>query len=334
MKALLSVEVGGPAMLQLKELPEQELEPGQLRVRVSACGINYPDVLIIEDRYQFRPERPFAPGCEISGIVEAVGPDVEGWHPGDHLLAIMPYGGLAEQLVIEAKEAIAVPKDLDLIEGSALLFTYGTALHALTDRGGLQAGETLFVLGAAGGVGIAAVELGKVLGAKVIAAVSSEEKAQAVRSAGADIVVVYPHDLSGSDAMRALAHDFKEAIGNHGADVIFDPVGGLYAEPALRSIAWGGRYLTVGFPAGIPKIPLNLVLLKGCDVRGVFWGAFAERDKSGFHAEVSYLISLWSKGRIRPRIDKIYSLDEGGDAITRLASRAAVGKVIVSMARK
>lgn len=331
MKALLSVACGGPDTLQLTELPVPVPGKGELRVRVLACGINYPDVLIIEDKYQFQPSRPFAPGAEISGVVDAVGEGVSGWSVGDRLIALPSNGGLSEQLVIRADRAIRIAGSDDPNEGAALVFTYGTTLHALADRAALKAGETLLVLGAAGGVGLAAVEIGKAMGATVVAAVSSEEKAAAAAAAGADRTLVYdrgPFDKAGS---KSLGQAFKDAAGPEGAHVIYDPVGGDYCEPALRSIAWEGRYLVVGFPAGIPKLPLNLPLLKSCDVRGVFWGGFMMREPERNRRHIEQLIGWWREGRIRPRIDRVYSLAEGGKAISRLASRSAVGKVVVRM---
>ena len=332
MKALLSVRPGGPGTLELTEMPTPQPGPGALRVRVLACAINYPDVLIIEDKYQFKPERPFAPGAEISGEVEVIGEGVSGWAVGDRLIAFMSFGGLAEQVILSVEAAVRMPREVDPVEGAALLLTSGTTIHALVDRGALAAGETLLVLGAAGGVGLSAVEIGKALGATVVAAVSSEEKAAAARDAGADRTLVYGRGPFDKDAQKALALAFKEAVGTGGAQVIYDPVGGDYAEPALRSIGWEGRYLVVGFPAGIPRLPLNLTLLKACDVRGVFWGAFVDREPERHRRHVEQLLTWWREGRIRPRIDRIYPLAEAGDAIARLASRSAIGKVVVRMA--
>ncbi|MFL6858568.1 MAG: NADPH:quinone oxidoreductase family protein [Allosphingosinicella sp.] len=331
MKALLSREPGGPETLALTELPDPEAGPGQLLVRVKACAINYPDVLIIEDKYQFKPPRPFAPGGEIAGIVEAVGEGVSGWAEGDRLIAMLGHGGLAEKVVVSAAAALRLPAGRGFEEGSALILTYATSIHALLDRGRLKAGETLLVLGAAGGVGLAAVELGKAYGARVVAAVSSEEKAQVARAAGADATLVYPRGPFDKESSKALAQQFKEAVGQTGADVVYDPVGGDYAEPALRAIAWGGRYLVVGFPAGIPRLPLNLTLLKSCDVCGVFWGAFAARDPKANAAHVATLFRLWDEGRIAPRVSRTWPLERGGEAIAHMAARKAVGKLVVTM---
>ena len=331
MKALRSHDAGGPHTLTLDELPEPTPGPGQLLVRVRACAINYPDVLIIEDKYQFKPPRPFAPGGEIAGEIEAVGEGVTGWSPGDRVIAMLGHGGLAEKVLVPAAMALPLPAGRSFEEGSALILTYATSIHALLDRGRLQAGQTLLVLGAAGGVGLAAVELGKAFGARVVGAVSSEQKAEAVRAAGADHVLVYPQGPFDKDGSKALSALFKDAVGGQGADVIYDPVGGDYAEPALRAIAWQGRYLVVGFPAGIPKLPLNLTLLKSCDVCGVFWGAFAARDPEANAAHVRTLFRLWDEGRIAPKVSRTWPLDQGGEAIAHMAARKAVGKLVVTV---
>ena len=331
MKALLSTVPGGPETLDLSDVPDPTAGPGQLLVRVKACAINYPDVLIIEDKYQFKPPRPFAPGGEIAGTVEAVGEGVSGWSEGDRLIAMIGHGGLAEKVVVDAARALTLPEGRSFEEGSALILTYATSIHALLDRGRLEAGQTLLVLGAAGGVGLAAVELGKAFGARVIAAVSSEEKAEVARSAGADSAIVYPRGPFDKDGSKALAQRFKEAVGGEGADVIYDPVGGDYAEPALRSIAWEGRYLVVGFPAGIPKLPLNLTLLKSCDVCGVFWGAFAARDPKANAAHIATLFRLWDEGSIAPKVSATWPLTRGGEAIAHMAARKAIGKLVVTV---
>ena len=295
----MSEAPGGPETLVLRDLPDLAAGAGELLVRVRACAMNFPDVLIIEDKYQLKPPRPFAPGGEFAGEVIGVGEGVSGWTKGDRLIVATGFGGLAEQVVIPAKSAIRLPSDRSFEEGSALLLTYATVIHALVDRGKLEAGQTLLVLGAAGGIGIASIEIGKALGARVVAAVSSEAKAQAAREAGAEEAVIYPSDTSDS---KALSQVFKDAVGPSGADIILDPVGGAYSEAALRSIAWEGRFLVVGFPAGIAKLPLNLTLLKSCDVCGVFWGAFAARDPNANAAHVEQLFRWWDEGKIAPKI--------------------------------
>jgi NADPH:quinone reductase-like Zn-dependent oxidoreductase len=331
MKALLSHAPGGPDTLIIDEIDAPVAGPGDLLVRVRACAINYPDVLIIEDKYQFKPPRPFAPGGEIAGEVLAVGDGVTGWKVGDRVIGACGWNGLAEKAVVPARNAYKLPEGRSFTEGAALLMTYGTSIHALWDRGHLKAGDTLLVLGAAGGVGLAAVELGKARGARVVAAVSSAEKAEAARKAGADEAIVYPRGPFDKDASKALAEIFKAAVGKNGANVIYDPVGGDYAEPALRSIAWEGRYLVVGFPAGIPKLPLNLTLLKSCDVCGVFWGAFAARDPEANAAHVAELFSLWDAGKIAPLVSRTYPLEQAGEAIAALGGRNAIGKLVVEL---
>jgi NADPH:quinone reductase-like Zn-dependent oxidoreductase len=331
MRSLLSEAPGGPETLVLREIAAPKPGAGDLLVRVRACSINFPDVLIIEDKYQLKPPRPFAPGGEIAGEVVEAGERVTGWMPGDRLIAALGFGGLAEQVIVPARSAIRLPASLSFEQGSALLLTYATAIHALVDRGRLGAGQTLLVLGAAGGVGIAAVEIGKALGARVVAAVSSDEKAQAARAAGADDTIVYPAGPFDRDGSKALAAMFKEAVDGSGADVILDPVGGDYSEPALRSIAWEGRFLVVGFPAGIAKLPLNLTLLKSCDVCGVFWGAFAARDPQQNARNVEQLFRWWDEGKIAPRISATYPLERAPEAIAAVRDRQAIGKLVVTL---
>ena len=331
MRALLSTKVGGPDALELTELPDPVAGPGQVVVQVKACAVNYPDVLIIEDKYQFKPPRPFAPGGEIAGVVESVGEGVTGWSPGDRIMGTIGNGGMVERIALDPSRMFRLPEGRSFAEGASLVLTYGTTIHALLDRGHLREGQTLLVLGAAGGVGLAAIELGKAFGARVVAAVSSEEKARAARDAGADEVIVYPRAPFDKDQSKALAEQFKAAVGKNGADVVYDPVGGDYAEPALRAIAWEGRYLVVGFPAGIPRLPLNLTLLKSCDVCGVFWGAFAARDPQANQAHIDHLFRLWEQGGISPRVTETFPLERGGDAIAKMAARGAIGKLVVEM---
>jgi len=328
MKSLLSFEPGGPERLRIEDVPEPHPGPGELLVRVRACAINFPDVLIIEDKYQLKPERPFAPGGEIAGELIAAGANVSGWSAGDRLIAVLGFGGLAEQVIVPAERAIRLPFERSFEQGSALLMTYATAIHALVDRGRLQPCQTLLVLGAAGGVGIAGVEIGKALGARVIAAVSSEAKAAVARTAGADSCLIYP---AGEIDPRALSRLFKDAVGPSGAEVILDPVGGLYSEAALRGIAWGGRFLVVGFPAGIAKLPLNLTLLKSCDVCGVFWGGFLAREPKRNATHVEQLFRWWDEGKIAPKISVTYPLERAGEAIAALRDRQAMGKLVVQL---
>ena len=331
MKILRSHEVGGPDTLTLDDIDAPEPGAGEVRVAVKATAINYPDVLIIEDKYQMKPPRPFAPGGEIAGVIDAIGDGVEGLTVGDRIIAVPGFGGLAEQIVIPAKSAIPLPESHSFTDGAAMLLTYATAIHALKDRGRLGEGDDMLVLGAAGGVGLATIELGKAMGARVVAAVSSEEKAAAARDAGADEAIVYPRGELDRDAQKALAQQFKAAAKGDGFDVVMDPVGGAYAEPALRSLGWQGRYLVVGFPAGIPAPPLNLTLLKEAEVSGVFWGAFAMRDPKANAAHVAELFRLWDAGKISPSVTATFPLERGGEAIATLASREAIGKIVVTL---
>ena len=332
MRALLSKAPGGPDTLELGELPDPVAGAGEVIVAVKACAINYPDVLVIEDRYQFKPPRPFAPGGEVSGVVESVGEGATRFKPGDRVMGNTGMGGLVEKLAMKADNLYPIPAERSFEEGASMLLTYGTTIHALIDRGHIAAGDTMLVLGAAGGVGLAAVELGKAFGARVIGAVSSEEKADAARQAGADDVIVYGRAPFDKDQSKALAEQFKAKGGKDGYQLVYDAVGGDYAEPALRAIGWEGRYLVIGFPAGIPRLPLNLTLLKSCDVCGVFWGAFAAREPERNRANIARLFELWGEGRIAPRVTEAFPFARGGDAIAKMAARGAIGKLVVRVA--
>lgn len=332
MRAALSRSPGGPETLSLEDVAEPRPGPGEVRVAVKACGINFPDTLIIEDRYQIKPPRPFAPGCEISGVVDVVGEGVAALKPGDRVIGTPGWGGLVDKIVLRADDCLPMPDDMPFDEAAAFVLTYGTSFYALKDRAALERGETLLVLGAAGGVGLAAVEIGKALGARVIAAGSSAEKVALAKARGAQKGVVYPRGPFDRAGARALADLLKDACGAEGANVIYDPVGGDYAEPALRAIAWEGRFLVVGFPAGIPRLPLNLVLLKSCQVVGVIWGAFARRDPQMNAANNRALLELYGRGAIRPEISARFPLERAGEAIALLAARKALGKVVVTMA--
>jgi NADPH2:quinone reductase len=331
MKALLSKAVGGPETLVLEDMPSPTPRANQAVIQVKACGVNYPDVLIIEDNYQFKPSRPFAPGGEVSGVVKAIGDAVTNVKVGDRVLGNTGWGGMAQELALEASRLVPMPDSMPFDEAAAFIMTYGTSYHALKDRGHMKPGETLLVLGAAGGVGLAAVELGKAMGARVIAAASSDEKVALAQEHGADEGVVYPQGPFDKEGQRALSNLFKDALGPAGADLVYDGVGGDYAEAALRSMAWEGRFLVIGFPAGIPRIPLNLPLLKGCDIVGVFWGTAVTRDPAGHQRNVRELFELYAKGKIKPYVSERYPLARAGEAITHLASRKAMGKVVVTM---
>ncbi len=332
MKALLSKTVGGPETLVLEDVPAPEAGPGDVVIDVKAVGVNFPDVLMIKDMYQFKPPRPFAPGGEIAGVVSAIGAGVTTLKVGDRVMGSTGAGGMAEKVAINAARARTFPDAMPFDHAAALLMTYGTSHYALKDRAHMKAGESLLVLGAAGGVGIAAVELGKAMGAKVIAAASTQEKVDFAIACGGDVGIVYPATLDEKD--RDATKAFSEAIkaaGGGGVDVIYDAVGGAYAEPSLRAMNWEGRYLVIGFPAGIPKIPLNLTLLKSCQIVGVFWGAAVARDPAGNDANIAELFDLYARGKIRPRVSASFPLARGGEAIAHLADRKAQGKVIVTI---
>jgi NADPH:quinone reductase len=329
MKALLSIRTGGPDTLVLTEVNDPRPAPGEVLICVRACGANYPDLLIIEDRYQARPQRPFAPGSEIAGVVEAVGERVTQFRAGDRVIGQLPWGGMAEKAVVPESKCIQIPQSMNFEQASAFLITFGTTYYALKQRGHLQPRDTLLVLGAAGGVGLAAVQLGAAIGARVIAACSSQEKVDLCRQHGAQEGVVYPSGPFDKEGKRALAGLFKEVCGQSAANVIYDAVGGDYAEAALRSIAWNGRFLVIGFPAGIPSIPLNLPLLKCCDIAGVFWGNWIEREPQAHQQNIVELLSLFDSGKIAPHICAVYSLEEGRRALADLAARRAQGKVVI-----
>jgi len=329
MKALLSKHPGGPETLALDEVPEPVPGSKEVRVAVRACGVNYPDLLIIQDLYQYKPPRPFAPGAEIAGVVDAVGEGVEHLHTGDRVLLSPVRNGMAEKAVGLASNCWKIPDAMPFDQAAALIMTYGTSQHALKDRAQLLAGETLLVLGAAGGVGLAAVELGKAMGARVIAAASSAEKLALAREHGADEGVQYPTGPLDKAQARALTDRFKAVCGADGAQVIYDGVGGDYTEAALRAIGWQGRHLVVGFPAGIPKLPLNLPLLKSCQIVGVFWGEFTARYPALHAANVAALMTMYLEGRIKPAVTERFPLARGGEAIARLGAREARGKVVV-----
>ena len=331
MRAVLSKETGGPETLVVEEIDAPTPGKGQVLIKVAACAINFPDTLIIRDMYQFKPPRPFAPGGEISGTIEALGDGVEGFAIGDKVICGVGNGGLQEKVAVDAARLFKVPEGIDLVQASALQMTYGTTIHGLKDRGDIKEGETVLVLGAAGGVGLSAVELAKAYGCRVVAAVSTEEKGETARKAGADDVVIYPRAPFDKDTSKQLANDFKAAVGEGGADIVYDIVGGDYSEPALRSIAWEGRFLVIGFPAGIAKMPLNLTLLKSCDIRGVFWGAFTAREPEKNKAHIAELFDLWKAGKISPLVSETYPIERAHEAISKLENRGAIGKLVVTM---
>ncbi len=324
MKALLCTQFGPPDLLEVAEVTSPVAGPGEVVVSVKAAGVNFPDVLIIENKYQFKPTLPFSPGSELAGVVKEVGPGVTGLEAGDHVMAFTIHGAFAEEVKLEAARVLPVPAQMDLTTAAALLLTYGTMDHGLRDRAELRPGETVLVLGASGGIGIASIDIAKALGARVIACASSDDKLAVCRQHGADQVINY--------ATEDLREAIKRLTVGRGVDVICDPVGGAYTEPALRSVAWRGRLLVVGFAAGeIPKIPLNLTLLKGCAIVGVFWGDFLRREPDAFAASVAQLGSWYAEGRIRPHVSATFPLDRAVDALELMASRKVVGKVVVTM---
>ena len=336
MKAVVSAEPGGPETLKIVESDTPKPGPGEALLKIEASGVNFPDTLIIRDLYQFRPERPFTPGGEAAGTIEAVGDGVTTLKPGDRVLGSMLTGGYATHAIVDPNRVVKIPDAMPFDEAASFLMTYGTSHHALKQRAAIQPGELLFVLGAAGGVGSAAIELGKAMGAKVLAGVSSEEKAAFCKEIGADETLVYPTGDLDRDAQKALSGAIKAAAKDMGAaegvDVIYDGVGGAYAEPAVRSLAWEGRFLVVGFPAGIPKLPLNLTLLKSCQIVGVFWGAYTMRDPAGHQENVRELLQFYTDGKIRPRVTARYPLEDAAQALDDVENRRATGKIVLTSA--
>ncbi len=322
MKAVLCKEFGPPESLVLEEVASLVPGKGQVVVAVKACGVNFPDTLIIQNKYQFKPPMPFSPGGESAGTVKVVGEGVEGFQPGDKVIASTVYGGYAEEVLVEASHLIPMPEGVDFPTASAFVMTYATSHYALKDRAKLQPGETLLVLGAAGGVGLAAIELGKLTRARVIAAASSDDKLATCRQYGADEVINY--------STEDLKERIKTLTGGKGVDVVYDPVGGPYSEIALRGIAWNGRFLVIGFAAGdIPKIPLNLALLKSCSIVGVFWGAFTEREPANNMANLRELLGWLAEGKLKPHISATYPLAEAAQALNDMLQRKVQGKVVL-----
>ena len=324
MRAVLCTEHGPPESLIIAEVPDLEAGPGQVVVDVGAAGVNFPDTLIIQNLYQFKPDLPFSPGGEVAGTVRQVGSGVDHVAVGDRVIAFPGWGGFAEQVAVEARTVIPIPDTMTIDVAAAFVMTYGTSYHALKDRADPEPGETLLVLGAAGGVGLAAVELGKALNLRVIAAASTAEKLAVCRDHGADDVINYS-----TEDLKARA---KELTAGNGVDIVYDPVGGDYTEAALRATAWGGRLLVVGFASGpIPKIPLNLTLLKGCDIRGVFWGSFAARQPKRNAANLMELVAMFNAGTIKPHISARYPLEETGAALRSVMDRKATGKIVIEL---
>jgi len=323
MKAVRCKDWGPPDSLVVAHLPDLEPGPGEVVVDVKAAGVNFPDVLTVQGKYQYKPELPFTPGNEFAGVVRAVGPGVTAYAPGQAVIGFTRTGAFAEQALAPLESLLPVPEGMDFDTAAAITLTYGTSYHAVADRGALQAGETMLVLGAAGGVGLAAIEIGKALGARVIAAASSDDKLAVCRAHGADELINYARD----DLREAI----KAATAGRGPDVIYDPVGGAYSEPALRSIAWRGRHLVVGFAAGeIPRLPWNLMLLKGASVVGVFWGDFTRKEPAAHQAAMRRLMDWMAEGKLRPLVSQRYPLERTAQALNDMAGRKVVGKVVIT----
>ncbi len=321
MQGWLCETLTGVDDLRWAPVPATVPGPGQVRVAIAAASLNFPDLLVVEGKYQFRPELPFVPGSEFAGVVDALGEGVRHLKIGDPV-ACAGHGGFGTHALVEARQAVPLPAGMDLREAAAFFFTYGTSLHALMDRAALKAGETVLVLGAAGGVGSAAVQIAKAAGARVIAAASTPEKLDFCRRLGADDAIDYAKE----DLRAAL----KALTGGRGPDVVYDPVGGTLAEPAFRSIGWRGRYLVVGFAGGtIPALPWNLALLKGASVVGVFWGDFLKREPRAAAADVAQLLAWYAEGKVRPAIDAVLPMSQVREAYARMGSRQVMGKVVL-----
>lgn len=322
MKAVLCKEFGPPESLVVEEVGALEAGPGQVVVSVKAAGLNFPDTLMIQGKYQFQPPMPFSPGGEVAGVVKEIGRGVEGVAQGDRVIAMTGFGGFAEEVICAPQQLVGIPDGMDFASAAAFIFTYGTSHYALRDRARLQAGESLVVLGAAGGVGLAAVELGKVIGARVIAAASTDQKLAVCRERGADETINY--------STEDLKTRIRELTQGNGADVIYDPVGGEYSEAALRAIAWDGRFLVIGFAAGdIPKIPLNLPLLKSASIVGVFWGVFTQREPKRNQELLDELFAWFREGKVKPLVSKTFPLERAADALNEMLQRKVLGKVVL-----
>lgn len=323
MRAVLCKAFGPPESLVVEDVPSPTPGPGEVVMSVKAASVNFPDVLIIQNKYQVKPPLPFSPGSELAGVVKAVGDGVTGIAPGDRLMACTGYGAFAEEVRVDATRLLAIPAGMDFVTAASFILTYGTGDHALRDRGGLRPGETLLVLGAAGGVGIAAIEIGKALGARVIACASADDKLTVCRAHGADETINY--------ATEDLRERIKALTGGRGIDVVYDPVGGPYAEPALRSVGWRGRFLVIGFASGdIPKMPLNLPLVKGSSIVGVYWGDFTRREPQRFAESMQQLGRWYAEGRLKPHVSATFPLERASEALTLMANRQVKGKVVLT----
>ncbi|TSH96380.1 NADPH:quinone oxidoreductase family protein, partial [Verticiella sediminum] len=328
MKAWISHEPGGPETLVLDELPDPIPADDEVLVKIDAVGVNYPDGLLLRDLYQVKPPRPFVPGSEFCGVVEHAGAGVTRLRPGDLVIGRCGWGAMAERIAVTAQRCVRIAPETPRAQAAAFMFAYATAYHSLVDAAQLRAGQTVLVLGAAGGVGSAAVEVARALGARVLAAVSSDSKLAFALARGASAGIVYDAQVADKDAQQALARQLKEMAGG-GCDVVVDPVGGLYTEPALRSLKRGGRHLVVGFTAGIPRVPLNLALLKSLQIIGVDWRSFVQDDPKLNDRNVQSLLAMWREGVLQPEVTETFTLAEAPAAIARLDSRSALGKIVV-----
>ena len=332
MKAIVCKEFGPPSSLVFEDVDVPELKSSQILVNVHSAGVNFPDTLIIQDKYQFKPSLPFSPGGEISGTISAMGESVKGWKVGDEVVGMVGHGGYSEQLIVSPMQIFKKPSSMDFTTASCFTLTYGTSHYALKDRAQLKEGETLLVLGAAGGVGISAIEIGKALGAKVVAAASSEEKLAVCKEYGADEVINYgSYDLTNKDHIKEFRSEIAKTSGEKGPDVIYDPVGGNFTEPALRSIAWGGRFLVIGFASGpIPKIPLNLYLIKGCSAVGVFWGQFTMLEPQKHLTNMEQLTKWHEEGKLKAPVTEVLPLEKAKEALDMMLARKAKGKIALT----
>ena len=333
MKALQCVELGGPEKLVVNDVADPEIAEDHIIIEVKSASVNFPDVLMIQGLYQFQPPLPFIPGGESAGVVLEIGDGVEGFNIGDKVFAATGVGGICEKILAHKNNVRPIPENMEFEIAAALSVTYGTSIYALKQRANLKAGETLLVLGASGGVGLATVQLGKAMGAKVIAAASTQEKVDICIENGADEGFVYPSGNLDRDQQKELSSKIKELTGGLGPNVIYDPVGGTYAEPCLRSIAWDGRYLVIGFAAGadqIPKMPLNLTLLKGCQIVGVFWGAWTGMFPAENQKNFEELFEMYKDGKINPSPSDKFTLETSAEAIAHLKNRKAKGKVVIN----
>ena len=332
MKAIVCKEFGPPSSLVFEDVDVPELKQNQILVDVHSAGVNFPDTLIIQDKYQVKPPLPFSPGGEISGTISAMGESVKGWNIGDEVIGMIGHGGFREQVIASSMQIFKKPSNMDFTTASCFTLTYGTSHYALKDRAQLKEGEILLVLGAAGGVGISAIEIGKAIGAKVVAAASSDEKLEVCKEYGADEVINYGgYDLTDKDQIKQFRSDITKTSEGKGPDVIYDPVGGNFTEPALRSIAWGGRLLVIGFASGsIPKIPLNLYLIKGCSAVGVFWGQATMLEPQNHLANMEQLTKWHEEGKLKAPVTEVLPLEQAKDALEMMLARKAKGKIALT----